>query len=347
VTQAVKTVVACVVAWVVAVKVFSLPMAFLAPWSALLVVHATVYRTVSDGIRQVGATVVGVFLAWLAGTFIGLAPGALALTLLLAILVGYLPRSGLDGTAVASAAILVLTVGLATHGDMLGYRFLDVGIGIGVGLLVNAVVWPPLRDISAARAIDGVAGAVGLLLRDIAGALRNERREEDVTSWIRRTREIDADIDRAWALLRQARESGRLNPRRGAAAVRAAGEFGEVLQRDEQAVAEIRSMTRTLGYSVTRARDWEPAFRERWVALLDETGAAVRDSDTARVALLGERRADLAEELSSERLPALHWTEYGGLVVALRNVQCALKGVAASGHVSERTGRGRRVPVRG
>ena len=46
-TQLVKTVVAAVVAWVLAASTLDLPQPFLAPWSALLVVHATVYRTFS------------------------------------------------------------------------------------------------------------------------------------------------------------------------------------------------------------------------------------------------------------------------------------------------------------
>ena len=70
--QLVKTVVASVVAWVVAAQVFGLPQAFLAPWAALLVVHATVYRTFSRGLRQVTGAVLGVLLAWLAGNFLGL-----------------------------------------------------------------------------------------------------------------------------------------------------------------------------------------------------------------------------------------------------------------------------------
>ncbi len=59
VLQLVKTVAAAVVAWVLASQVFALPQAFLAPWSALLVVHATVYRTFSRGLRQVTGAVLG------------------------------------------------------------------------------------------------------------------------------------------------------------------------------------------------------------------------------------------------------------------------------------------------
>ena len=65
--QIVKTVVAAVVAWVLAVHVFHIEQAFLAPWAALLTVHATVYRTLRRGVQQVGATVLGVLVAFAFG----------------------------------------------------------------------------------------------------------------------------------------------------------------------------------------------------------------------------------------------------------------------------------------
>jgi len=63
VVQLGKTVLAAVLAWVVAAEVLDLSQPFLAPWAALLVVHATVYRTFSRGLQQVAAAVVAVVLA--------------------------------------------------------------------------------------------------------------------------------------------------------------------------------------------------------------------------------------------------------------------------------------------
>src|SRR5680860_1060414 len=80
--QLVKTVVAAVVAWILAAEVLDLPQPFLAPWSALLVVHATVYSTFSRGAQQVGATVIGVVVAWGIGNTLGLDPVAIAVLLL-------------------------------------------------------------------------------------------------------------------------------------------------------------------------------------------------------------------------------------------------------------------------
>ena len=45
VLQLVKTAAAAVIAWVLAVEVLSLPQSFLAPWAALLTVHATFMKS--------------------------------------------------------------------------------------------------------------------------------------------------------------------------------------------------------------------------------------------------------------------------------------------------------------
>src|ERR1700709_802804 len=79
--QMLQTVLAAGNAWVLAVHVFGIPQAFLAPWAALLTVHATVFRTLKRGVQQVGASVLGVLLAFAAGSLLGL--NALSLGLVL------------------------------------------------------------------------------------------------------------------------------------------------------------------------------------------------------------------------------------------------------------------------
>ena len=102
VTQLVKTVVAVTLAWVLAVELVGTPQSFLAPWAALLVVHATVFRTFSQGARQVAAAVAGVLLAWSAGTLIGPDVAALAAVVFLGLLLG--GSRWLEGEATTAAA---------------------------------------------------------------------------------------------------------------------------------------------------------------------------------------------------------------------------------------------------
>ena len=324
-----KTVVAAVIAWVLASQVFSLPQAFLAPWSALLVVHATVYRTFSRGLRQVTGAVLGVVLAWAVGNLVGLSPLAVSALLVVGLLVGSMRWFREESTVVAATGLIVLTTGFSTQDQVLVDRLFDTLIGIVVGLVVNMIVWPPLRDYSAAKAIDAIDDGVAGLLTEVAAQLRDATcSDENVAAWVDRTRELDEDIEQAWAMVRQAKESGRLNPRRAAKDVKTTDVFEEILGDNEQAVAELRSMARTLGHSIDGVIEWEPQFRDRWLALLAEAGRAIGAPDSARVQQVRADLNELAEDLSTADLSARHWPEYGALIMNLRNVVTSMDRVA-------------------
>jgi uncharacterized membrane protein YgaE (UPF0421/DUF939 family) len=333
VIQLVKTVVAAVVAWVLATRVFDLAQPFLAPWAALLVVHATVYRTFSRGLRQVVSALLGVVLAWLVGSSLGLSPLAVGLLLLVGLLLGSAAWFKEETTTIAATGLIVLTTGFSTDDQVLVSRLFDTSIGIVVGLLVNFAVWPPLRDSSAARAIDRIDDGIGELLETMAAQLVDRAGEEQVDEWVQRTRDLERDIDDAWALLRQARESSRLNPRRAARGLRKSELYEQVLGDNEQAVAEVRSMARTVGHSIEGLNEWEPEFRDRWLSLLREAGVAIGAPDAARVARVRADLSRLAHELSTETLSGRHWPEYGALILNLRNVVASMDRVAEANPV--------------
>jgi hypothetical protein len=333
--QVAKTVAAAVIAWVVAADVFDLPQPFLAPWAALLVVHATVYRSFWKGAKQISATVLGVILAWAAGNTMGLDWVSLAVMLLVGLVVGQARWFKEETTTIAATALIVLTTGFSDQDAVLVGRLWDTAIGVGVGLVVNVLVWPPLRDLTAARAVQAVGIRVGVLLAEIAEECDDECTEEHVTEWVRRSQDLDVEVDDAWALVRQARESGRLNPRKASGVVRAHGSFGDILDRTEQALAEIRSMARTFGHSITDSNEWDDEFRERWTELLREVAWAIQHPDSRRLAEIRVKLGVLANDYSDEDLPGLHWPEYGGLILNLRNIATSMDHVAAADPVSE------------
>ena len=321
--QIVKTVVAAVVAWVLAAQVFDIPQAFLAPWAALLTVHATVYRTFRRGAQQVGATVLGVVVAFALGSLIGLNAVSLGLTILIALVAGSVRGLRAESTTAAATALVVLTTGASDEAGTLLERLADTGIGIAVGLLVNLLVWPPLRDRSAAAQVDAIDDRLGELLCEMATEFREQH---DAEGWIARTSELDGDIDRAWSVVRQARESGRLNPRRVARdRMRRTDDFGDILERLEQAVAEIRSMARTIHLADPPPERWDPEFREPWLDLLERAGTAVQNADAPELAAVREDLDALAHELRDGHG---FWPVAGALLVNLRNTIAALDVVA-------------------
>ena len=212
-------------------EVLDLPQSFLAPWAALLVVHSTVYRTFAQGARQVGAAVVGVVLAWAVGNSLGVDTLSVAVLLLVGLVLGSPPWFRGEATTVAATGLIVLTTGFAGDDDVLLSRLADTGIGIAVGLAVNFAVWPPLRRRTAIAAMDALDDRVGELLQDIAAGLGAGAGTEDLDGWVERTRDLDDDVDHAWALVRQATESARLNPRRSAGPLRDPDEWVALLER--------------------------------------------------------------------------------------------------------------------
>ena len=193
-------------------------------------------------------------------------------------------------TTAAATALVVLLTGYADDGSMLLARLADTFIGISVGLVVNLAVWPPLRDRRAARRIDD--------------------------------HEAGADV-------RSARESGRLNFRREAARrVRDARDLGDVLLGIEQAVAETRSMVRTMGRAGAPSR-WQAPFRDAWFPLLSSVGRAVGEADASALRRARTELERLADSLSAHDRPGAPRPAQGAFVVNLHDIVEAMTPVAA------------------
>ena len=328
VLQLVKTVLAAVAAWVIASSVLELPQPFLAPWAALLVVHATVYRTFSKGAQQVAATVVAVLLATAVGESLGLTTGAIALMLVIALVLGSVPWLGAEATTIATTGLVVLTTGF-DNDVMLISRLYDTAIGVGVGLLVNVIVWPPLRRSTAAQALDRIDDGIGELLVDMAAGLRDGVPDEEVAAWVDRTGDLDEDVDQAWALVRHSQESARMNPRRSAKPMKDPRQWLGLLRRMEQTVAETRSLARTLGSQQAHRETWGEAFAVPWISMLGDVGRAAGGGDPAALLDVRRRLEVFSEELrSTDRSP--EWPIYGALIINVRNIVDSMDVVAAA-----------------
>ncbi len=327
--QIVKTALAAGLAWWVATDLLHLEQPFLAPWAAVLVVHSTVYRTVSRGTQQVAATFLAVFLAYLLGTLLGVGAWSLGLVVLIGFLLGKIRWLRDEATTIATTGLVVLATDSMAETQLLG-RLLDTSVGVVVGLAVNLLVWPPLRDRAAWSQADQIPHDLAGVLREMADGLGADLEPADVDQWVRGCREVDLRIDRAWQLLYQARESGRLNPRRS----RPTGvtDLGKLLHLLEQAVADTLSIARTVATSAENKTVWDALFRDRWKELARGTADGVDDRDPAALEVVGRELAEFARELVDDALPQGAWQEYGGLLTNLRNVHDSLAKVTEWNH---------------
>lgn len=324
-----KAALAGAVAWVLAAEVFGLEQPFLAPWAAVLVVHGTIYRTVSRSGQQVAATFLGLLLAWGCGWSLGTGGVSMGLMLALGLLLGRHRWLRAEATTIATTGIVVLATNAVFHADVLASRLGDTAMGVAVGLLVNLVVWPPLRDKAAWARTDELPNELAEAIVVMADGLRPDLEAADTLPWIRRLRRVDEGIDEAWRLLGEARESSRLNPRRS----KLAGQDDQrrILHLLEQAVADSMSMARTLAVSAENATAWGEDFRSHWKRLLRDTAETVQKKDASGLHDIRAEVTRFAEELSTDSLAGSAWTEYGGLLVNLRNVLLALTEVVERG----------------
>jgi hypothetical protein len=339
---AVKAAAAATAAWLLAVHAFGVAQPFLAPWSALLTVHATVYRSISRGAQQVAATVLGVLLSFLLAELLGINAVTLATALLAALLLARVGVLRDEGVTVATTALFVLTTGYNQQESMLGDRIGATVLGIAVGVMVNLLVFPPLDDRSAARHVDHIDRRLGDLLTRMAHSIRVSCQDDDTSQWLEETREIDKELDHAWEIVSYARETLRYNPRGRLRARGRSGRSGdrehrpgeklsyeEVLLRLEDGVAEARSMARTIRQSTVASDEWDPRFRETWLELLAETGEGVRRPEKS-VEPLRDRIAALTHDLSGSDLPDLRWPVYGALLTNVTNIVDVVDDVASA-----------------
>lgn len=325
-----KTALAAVLAWVAAHHVLGLDQSFLAPWSAILVVHATVFRTAWRAVQQVAMTVVGVLLAFLAAAALGVGTTSLAVVTVAALALGVPRLFRAVSTTAAATAVVVLLTGAADDQAALVERLVDTALGIGFGFAVTLLVWPPLRDRAMVCRVAGLRSALGELMVDMARGITDGAGDEQTEDWVERTRLLDDDVEVAEAMARQASESGRMNPRSLRARRRVAGlaSWSAVVDRVEQAVADCRSMARTVQRDLSTPSQWDTTFTRQWTTLLSSAGAAVVDDDAGRLGDVRARLDELVRELYEQSDSTPPQPLYGALILNLRNIAGSMEDVA-------------------
>ncbi|MBO0830279.1 MAG: hypothetical protein J2P24_21100 [Streptosporangiales bacterium] len=109
--QSGKSAGAALLAWVVAAYLLNSPVALMAPWVALVLVQATVYRSVLKGVQQLVAIAVGAVFALAVQLAVGNTLIALAISLPVMLLLGQWRHFGAEGIYGATTVLFVLAYG--------------------------------------------------------------------------------------------------------------------------------------------------------------------------------------------------------------------------------------------
>ncbi|WP_258053113.1 aromatic acid exporter family protein [Streptomyces sp. Ru73] len=210
--QALKMAAAAIAAWALAGWWLKAPLALMAPWTALALVDATVYRSLRCGLQQICVIVVGAVGASLAMYLTdGSTLGAMAIALPVLALVGTYRRFGAQGVYGATTALFVITYG-AYSLNQVGHRLLETCIGAVIGIAVNAFVFPPVHLRNVRDQLQRLPRDSAGLLRQMAEGLPGEWGSAEAEEWRDRARRLQPVL-RSLADARQwTNESLRLNP---------------------------------------------------------------------------------------------------------------------------------------
>lgn len=335
--QILKSVLAATAAWWFASTVMHSEMPFLAPWTALLTVHATVYRSLARGIQTTVSTGLGVLLSYVIGAFLGVELWTFALALLVGMLASRLWWIRDEGIAIATTAVFVLGSGFGEQAPLLTDRLLEVAVGVAFGIVVNALVVPPLRDAQASRYVDRINLLMGELLVDMSEELTRSWDTERAEQWAQRTAEMQDMISSAWQSVRFARESSWGNPRshpmaplRRRRAESRPADYREILERVDEGISHLRNLTRTLREASYAHGEWDRRFRTRWSAIVHDAGLAIADPD-AEVEPIHDRLTELAVQMAEDgHMPADAWPVYGALIRAMQHIAVVVDDVASA-----------------
>ncbi|EXF25846.1 membrane protein [Nesterenkonia sp. AN1] len=345
VLQILKTVIAGTAAWWVSISVLESELAFLAPWTALLTVHATVHRSLSRGVQTTIASTIGVGLSFLIGHLLGVSLWTFALALLVGVTAARISWIRDEGIAIATTAIFVLASGFDDQAPLLDDRILEVAVGVAAGLLVNLLIVPPLRDKQAGRYVDSINERMGSVLVSISQEFSDSWDTDKAEAWFEETEAMTQELNSAWTVVRFARESRRANPRarQGMQSLKVSSwnaeeaSYEEILERADEGISHLRHLARTLREATHTDGEWDHRFRGQWAQIVGDTGRAIADPD-AEVAPLHENLSSLSAEMSQgQGLPGDSWPLYGSLISSVRHIVVVVDDVASAREAREGT----------
>ena len=190
---AVKATLAVGIAWTLAPHVpgVASQYPYYAPLGALISMYPTVSGSFRTGLQTLAGLVTGMLLA-LAALLVG-TPNVLTISLIVGIgvLLAGLPffeASGRDYVPVAALFVLVLG-GDDPDGYSFGYG-VQMLVGVAVGLIVNAAVFPPLHLNGAVNGLVSLRQSLARQLRDMGTALE-ETWPPEHEEWSQRESELD------------------------------------------------------------------------------------------------------------------------------------------------------------
>ncbi|MFI5820846.1 aromatic acid exporter family protein [Streptomyces rishiriensis] len=278
--QASKAALAAWLAWAVVGWWLAAPMAFVAPWVAVVLVESTVYRSVAHGLQQLAAIAVGTAVATGTALLLDSTMITMALVLPAVLLLGQWRRLGSQGVYAATGALFVLTSGPVTVAASAA-RIAEAVFGAVVGVAVNVLVRPPVYLRDARAALEDAADEAREILDAVADGLADGEWDGlPVGEWHERALRLGRLVDQARSAIGWSRESMRANPRGRRTRPHLPGDeaYSDALGVLDYVALHTAGVTRTVREIAESGRTARPApeLTRAYAEFLRDTARAVR-----------------------------------------------------------------------
>lgn len=241
------------------------------------------------------------------------------MALVLGMLGSRIPGLRQEGSTIATTAVFLLSTGFTEDGPALLDRVLEISIGVVIGVGVNLLIVPPLREKQAAQTVESLRIRMGEIMAEISDDFKEEWDRDKALESSEAIQQLRNDLDQSWSTIQFARNSRRRNPRllfQGSSSEK----YEQVLTGLDEAVAHLRNLTRTLETTSSSESPREQRFRERWSAILKTIAMRISDPN-ADVEPSVDQLDRLAREMVAEnQLSETSWPLYGALISSTRNI---------------------------
>jgi uncharacterized membrane protein YgaE (UPF0421/DUF939 family) len=205
---------AALVAWYVASLIFGDQKPIFAAIAALIVVQPSINQSLGKAIERSVGTVLGVAIAFAATLLFGTSGWIVLVAVIAAIIIAWtLKLTPATASQIALSSMLVLALGSVTPLYALD-RIMETILGAAVGLVINALIAPPVALEPANRAVSELGGNVAQILEDISAVLTRPTSYAVLNEIYLRSRALRAEYNAARATVVRAQESLRFNARR-------------------------------------------------------------------------------------------------------------------------------------
>ncbi|KQZ09324.1 hypothetical protein ASD23_13745 [Agromyces sp. Root1464] len=320
--QVAKASAATIAAWLIAGWLIPGPLPVFAAIAALLVVQPSVNQSFGKAIERSIGVILGVIVATAASLVFGVNSWIILVTIVIAMLVAWaLKMTPGTSNQVAISAMLVLALGSSSP-EYAVDRILETLIGAAIGIIVNALIVPPVTVSPARRDLALLGGELASSLDRLASALESPQTPADLQRLMVEARLMRPMRDAADASIATGEESLTLNPRRSAHRTELI-EMRTLLERLSPIVTQVIGMTRAFFDHYDAALADEPTVQ----AIAEQLRRAAHD---VRLAV---HLADVDPEPPTSAIPALtsplvitppksgHWILIGSLMEDLRRIR--------------------------